>query len=65
MMGSKSRMQGKVLPEPNTMAPVYAGIDVCKEWLDVYVPSSSAEAFASPTTAAAGDASTASSPRSA
>lgn len=30
-------MQGKVLPEPNTMAPVYAGIDVCKEWLDVYV----------------------------
>ena len=37
MMGSKSRMQGKVLPEPNTMPPVYAGIDVCKEWLDVYV----------------------------
>jgi transposase len=30
-------MQGKVLPEPNTMVPVYAGIDVCKEWLDVYV----------------------------
>jgi transposase len=30
-------MQGKVLPEPNTMAPVYAGIDVCKEWLDVHV----------------------------
>jgi transposase len=31
-------MQGKVLPEPNTMEAVYAGIDVCKEWLDVDVP---------------------------
>jgi transposase len=31
-------MQGKVLPEPNTMRPVYAGVDVCKEWLDVDVP---------------------------
>ena len=30
-------MQGKALPEPNTMAPVYVGVDVCKEWLDVYV----------------------------
>jgi transposase len=30
-------MQGKVLSEPNAMPPVYAGIDVCKEWLDVYV----------------------------
>jgi transposase len=30
-------MQGKALPEPNTMTPVYVGIDVCKEWLDVYV----------------------------
>lgn len=30
-------MQGKVLSEPNATAPVYAGIDVCKEWLDVYV----------------------------
>ncbi len=31
-------MQGKVSPEPNTMKAVYAGIDVCKEWLDVDVP---------------------------
>ncbi|WP_198669491.1 IS110 family transposase, partial [Blastomonas sp. UPD001] len=31
-------MQGKVLPEPNAMTAVYAGIDVCKEWLDVDVP---------------------------
>jgi transposase len=31
-------MQGKVLPEPNTMPAVYAGIDVCKEWLDADVP---------------------------
>ncbi|MEP6566410.1 MAG: IS110 family transposase [Mesorhizobium sp.] len=30
-------MQGKVLSEPNAMSAVYAGIDVCKEWLDVYV----------------------------
>lgn len=29
-------MQGKELPEP-AIAPVYAGIDVCKDWLDVYV----------------------------
>jgi len=36
MMGSKSRMQGKAMPEPNAM-PVYAGVDVCKEWLDVHV----------------------------
>src|SRR5262245_23321526 len=38
MMGSKSRMQGKVLPEPNTMTAVYAGVDVRKDWLDVDVP---------------------------
>ncbi|RWK64902.1 MAG: hypothetical protein EOR78_12490 [Mesorhizobium sp.] len=25
------------MSEPNAMPPVYAGIDVCKEWLDVYV----------------------------
>lgn len=31
-------MQGKVLPEPNTMTAVYAGVDVCKEWLDIDVP---------------------------
>jgi transposase len=36
-MGSKSRMQGKVLPEPNTMTPFYAGIDVSKAFLDVYL----------------------------
>jgi transposase len=36
MMGSKSRMQGKV--ESTNSAPVvYAGIDVSKDWLDVYV----------------------------
>lgn len=29
-------MQGKAMSEPNAM-PVYAGVDVCKEWLDVYV----------------------------
>ena len=38
-------MQGKALPEPNTMTPVYVGIDVCKEWLDVYVLSSPGRAF--------------------
>jgi transposase len=36
-------MQGKVLPEPNTMTAVYAGIDVCKEWLDVDVPTRAAK----------------------
>lgn len=30
-------MQGKVSPEPATTVPVYVGIDVCKEWLDVHV----------------------------
>ena len=34
-------MQGKVLPEQNTMPAVYAGIDVCKEWLDADVPAHS------------------------
>jgi len=29
-------MQGKAMPEPNA-TPVYAGVDVCKEWLDVHV----------------------------
>src|SRR5208283_881012 len=37
MMGSKSRMQGKVSPERSAMTPVYVGIDVCKERLDVYI----------------------------
>src|SRR3546814_18649714 len=37
MMGSKSRMQGKKLPEPSAQAKVYLGIDVCKARLDVYV----------------------------
>jgi transposase len=30
-------MQGQVLPERSTITPVYAGIDVCKDWLDVYL----------------------------
>ncbi len=30
-------MQGKVLPEPDTTDPVYVGIDVCKERLDVHI----------------------------
>jgi len=30
-------MQGKEPPERDAMSPVYAGIDVCKDWLDVYV----------------------------
>src|SRR3546814_8717434 len=37
MMGSKSRMQGKKLPEPSAESKVYLGIDTCKAWLDVYV----------------------------
>ena len=37
MMGSKSRMQGKVSPERSATTPVYVGIDVCKERLDVYI----------------------------
>ena len=37
MMGSKSRMQGKVLPERSAMTAVYVGIDVCKTRLDVYL----------------------------
>jgi transposase len=36
MMGSKSRMQGKVLPE-RSATQVYVGIDVCKARLDVYI----------------------------
>lgn len=30
-------MQGKALPEPNAMTPVYAGIDVSKAFLDVHL----------------------------
>lgn len=30
-------MQGKVLPERSAEDEVYAGIDVCKDWLDVYL----------------------------
>lgn len=30
-------MQGKVLPEQSAQTPVYVGIDVCKDWLDVYL----------------------------
>jgi transposase len=36
MKGSKSRMQGKVSPEPSATR-VYVGIDVCKARLDVYI----------------------------
>src|ERR1700735_2746480 len=37
MMGSKSRMQGKTPPERSAETRVYVGIDVCKDWLDVYL----------------------------
>jgi transposase len=38
MMGSKSRMQGKRKPTATEAEqPVYVGIDVCKDWLDVYL----------------------------
>jgi transposase len=37
MMGSKTRMQGKVSPERSATTPVYVGIDVCKDRLDVYI----------------------------
>ena len=30
-------MQGKVLPERSAEERVYVGIDVCKDWLDVYL----------------------------
>jgi len=30
-------MQGKVSPEPSAEGPVYVGIDVCKDWLDVHL----------------------------
>src|SRR5919201_6748539 len=36
MIGSKSRMQGKVSLE-RSAATVYVGVDVCKAWLDVYL----------------------------
>lgn len=29
-------MQGKALPDRSAQAPVYVGVDVCKDWLDVY-----------------------------
>ena len=37
MIGSKTRMQGKALPEHRAETRVYVGIDVCKDRLDVYV----------------------------
>ena len=37
MMGSKSRMQGKVSLDRSATTPVYVGIDVCKDRLDVYI----------------------------
>jgi hypothetical protein len=35
MIGSKSRMQDKVQLEARSAAPVYVGIDVCKDHLDL------------------------------
>ena len=29
-------MQGKALPTPGAQAQIYIGVDVCKDWLDVY-----------------------------
>jgi transposase len=37
MMGSKSRMQGKVPSQQSATTRVYIGIDVCKTRLDVYI----------------------------
>ncbi len=37
MIGSKSRMQGKVMSEHSASHQVGVGIDVCKEWLDVHI----------------------------
>jgi transposase len=30
-------MQGKTLPEQNAQMRVYVGVDVCKDWLDIYL----------------------------
>ncbi len=30
-------MQGKVMPERSAEIPVYVGIDVCKDWLDIHL----------------------------
>lgn len=35
-------MQGKAMPEPDATMPVYAGVDVCKDWLDVHLHPSGA-----------------------
>ena len=37
MIGSKSRMQGKVMSEHSASHEVGVGIDVCKEWLDIHI----------------------------
>lgn len=37
MIGSKSRMQGKVMSEQSAATDVTVGIDVCKAWLDVHI----------------------------
>jgi transposase len=37
MIGSKSRMQGKVTSEHCALSDVAVGIDVCKEWLDIHI----------------------------
>lgn len=35
-------MQGKDMSEPDATTPVYAGVDVCKDWLDVHLHPSGA-----------------------
>ena len=37
MIGSESRMQGQKSPERSAQPGVYVGVDVCKDWLDVYL----------------------------
>jgi transposase len=37
MIGSKSRMQGKVMSEHSASNEVAVGIDVCKAWLDIHI----------------------------
>jgi transposase len=37
MEGSKSRMQGKATLAPNAIPHIHVGIDVCKDWLDIFL----------------------------
>lgn len=37
MVGSQSRMQGKVMSEHSAASDVAVGIDVCKAWLDIHI----------------------------